>query len=235
DFVPRTAVFAGKSAPGYAMAKLIIKFICSIADVINGDPEVCEKLKVIFLENYCVSIAERIFPASDLSEQISTAGKEASGTGNMKFMLNGALTIGTWDGANIEIAEEVGEENIFIFGHKAHEIAEIKRNGYNPREYLERSPLLREAIDLMQSGFLSQFDRELFKPLWDSLLWNDEYMVFADFNDYLATQKKAADLFRGYDKWTERSIINTASSGKFSSDRTIREYARDIWDIQYDY
>lgn len=233
DFVPRTAVIAGKAAPGYAMAKLIIKFINNISSVINRDPDVSDKLKVVFLENYCVSIAEKIFPASDLSEQISTAGKEASGTGNMKFMLNGALTIGTLDGANIEIAEEVGPENIFIFGLKAHEIAELRAKGYNPLEYVKHTPLLEEVLGLIREDFFSQVEPQIFKPILDSLIWHDEYMLFADFEDYVFTQDKVSKEFLKKDEWMKKSIINTASSGKFSSDRTTGQYAEDIWKVDY--
>ncbi|MFH1665824.1 MAG: glycogen/starch/alpha-glucan phosphorylase [Candidatus Omnitrophota bacterium] len=233
DIPPRTAFVAGKAAPGYYMAKLIIKFINSIADVINKDPDMKDKLKVIFLENYRVSLAERIFPASDLSEQISMAGKEASGTGNMKFMLNGALTIGTWDGANIEIAEEVGLDNIFIFGLKTDGIAELYARGYNPGEYLRRSPLLEEVLSLIEGDFFSQFDPQVFKPLVDSLIWNDQYLIFPDFEDYVQTQQKVSELYKNREEWTKKSIFNTASSGKFSSDRTIAEYAGDIWGVEY--
>ena len=231
DFVPRTAIIAGKAAPGYAMAKLIIKFINNIADVINKDPDVRDKLKVVFLENYRVSLAEKIFPASDLSEQISTAGKEASGTGNMKFMLNGAVTIGTWDGANIEIAEEVGEDNIFIFGLKTHLIDDLKSAGYNPRTYVRDNPLLAEAVRLIQEDFFSQFEPGIFKPLLDALLNYDTFMVFADFEDYLRVQDEASEAYRDEDAWTKKSIMNTAKSGKFSSDRAVREYASEIWGV----
>ena len=231
DVVPRTAIIAGKAAPGYAMAKLVIKFINNIADVINKDPDVKDKLRVVFLENYGVSLAERIFPAGDLSEQISTAGREASGTGNMKFMLNGAVTIGTWDGANIEIAEEVGDDNIFIFGRKAHEIAGIKAGGYNPREYVRQDPLLEEALRLVQEDFFSQLEPGIFEPLCDSLIWHDEFMVFADFEDYIFTQEKVSQAYQDHDEWTGKSIMNTARSGRFSSDRTVGEYAKDIWGV----
>jgi starch phosphorylase len=231
DVVPRTAIVAGKAAPAYAMAKLIIKFINNIADVINKDPGVRDKLKVVFLENYGVSVAEKIFPASDLSEQVSTAGREASGTGNMKFMLNGAVTIGTWDGANIEIAEEVGMDNIFIFGLKPDGIRNLKSGGYDPRKYLRANPLLEESLRLVREDFFSQFEPGLFKPIHDSLIWHDEYMVFADFEDYLRTQNKAAQAFLDTGRWAEMSILNTASSGKFSSDRTVQEYARQIWKV----
>ena len=233
DFVPKTAIVAGKAAPGYVMAKTIIKFINNIAEVINKDPDVKDKLKVVFLENYCVSLAERIFPASNLSEQISTSGKEASGTGNMKFMLNGAVTIGTWDGANIEIAREVGEDNIFIFGLKTDQIGQLASSGYNPREYLKKNPLLDEAMKLVQEDFFSQFEPGVFKKLCDSLIWHDPYMVFADFEDYLFTQDKASEAYKDIKKWSRMSLINTANSGKFSSDRTVSEYADEIWGVDY--
>jgi len=232
DRVPRTAIIAGKSAPGYFMAKLIIKFINNIAAVVNKDPDVRDKLKVIFLENYCVSLAERLFPASDLSEQISTAGREASGTGNMKFMLNGAVTIGTLDGANIEIMEEVGPDNIFIFGLKADEIAELKCNGYDPREYLNKDPLLSEVIRLVSDGFFSPMEGDLFKPIVDTLVGRDEYMVFADFASYVATQGRVIKAYSDKEGWIKRSIINTASAGKFSSDRAIAQYAKEIWGLE---
>jgi starch phosphorylase len=232
DHVPRTAVIGGKAAPSYAMAKLTVKLINSIADVINSDPDMKGLLSVIFMENYNVSVAEKIFPASDLSEQISLAGREASGTGNMKFMLNGAVTIGTLDGANVEIAEEVGDDNIFIFGLKAHEVAELRAKGYCPKEYLERDPLLKEVFDLINNDFFSQFEPGVFKPLCDSLLWNDEYMVFADFPDYVAKQELAQKAYADRPGWIRKSMINAANSGKFSSDRTIREYASKIWGLE---
>ncbi len=231
DFVPRTAIIAGKAAPSYTMAKLTIKLVNNIAAVINRDPAVNDKLKVFFLENYRVSLAEKIFPASDLSEQISTAGKEASGTGNMKFMLNGALTIGTLDGANIEIADEVGEENIFIFGKKAHEIQELRKSGYDPRKFLLNSPVLEEALRLIEENFFSPFEKGIFNPICDSLLLNDPFMVFADFDDYLATQKKVSAAYLDRNSWAARSVLNTANSGMFSSDRTVSEYASEIWDV----
>ncbi|MFH1395083.1 MAG: glycogen/starch/alpha-glucan phosphorylase [Candidatus Omnitrophota bacterium] len=231
NIVPKTAIIAGKAAPGYGMAKLTIKLINNIARVINKDPDVKDKLKIVFLEDYCVSIAEKIFPASDLSEQISTAGKEASGTGNMKFMLNGAVTIGTWDGANIEIAEAVGEENIFIFGLKAEEIVKLKSERYVPREYLNRNPLLKEALNLLQEDFFSQFEPGIFKAICESLIWHDPYMVFADFEDYIFTQEKVSQAYNNPTGWTKKSIMNTANSGKFSSDRTVAEYSNEIWGI----
>jgi len=231
DTVPRTAIIAGKTAPGYRMAKLTIKFICNIAEKINNDPAMKDKLKVVFLENYCVSLAEKIFPASDLSEQISTAGKEASGTGNMKFMLNGALTMGTWDGANIEIAEEVGLKNIFIFGHRAEKLTKLISKGYNPALYARKNAELGEILQLIKSNFFSQKEPGIFKPLYETLLEKDPYMVFADFENYIKVQNKAGMLYKKEKKWTEKSILNTASAGKFSSDRMIKEYAKEIWKI----
>jgi len=229
--VPRTAIIAGKAAPGYAMAKLTIKFINNVANVINSDPLVRDKLKVVFLENYCVSLAERIFPAGDLSEQISTAGKEASGTGNMKLMLNGAVTIGTEDGANIEIAEEVGPYNIFTFGLKADEVVNLRNSGYNPRDYMVRNQRLIEIVDLIQDNFFCQLENGIFNPLIGSLLDRDEYMVFADFPAYLEKQEEVSRVYADQTEWVKKSIANTASAGKFSSDRTIKEYAKDIWKV----
>ncbi|MDD4957225.1 MAG: glycogen/starch/alpha-glucan phosphorylase [Candidatus Omnitrophica bacterium] len=233
DIVPRTAIIGGKAAPGYLMAKLVIKFINNIANVINNDPETKDKLRVVFLENYRVSLAEKIFPASDLSEQISTAGTEASGTGNMKFMLNGAVTIGTLDGANVEIAEEVGPENIFIFGLKAHEVQSLEAGGYDPRDYIRKDPHLAEVMKLIQEDFFSQFEPGVFKPLVDSLALQDKFKVCADFADYIATQERVSAAFLDKEEWTKRSILNTANSGRFSSDRTIANYADEIWKVPY--
>ena len=230
DIPPRTFIFSGKSAPSYAMAKLIIRLINGVADVINNDPEVNGKLKISFLANYSVSLAEMIFPAADLSEQISTAGTEASGTGNMKFTLNGALTIGTLDGANIEIMEEVGAENIFIFGMNAAEVASLRRN-YNPKDWYNGNPELKLVIDMIGWGAFSPAAPNLFQPLVDALLSADHYMLLADFASYLASQEEVGKLFLDSDEWCRKSIINTAGVGKFSSDRTIREYARDIWGV----
>jgi starch phosphorylase len=229
-FTPRTIVFAGKAAPGYSMAKHIIHFINSVAAIINDDPAMRGKLQIFFLENYCVSLAEKIFPAADLSEQISTAGMEASGTGNMKFALNGALTIGTLDGANIEIAEEVGEENIFIFGKTAEEVAELKANGYVPDFYIDQCEPLADALDMIRQGFFSLEQPERFQPVVDSLTgWGDNFMLAADFPPYLECQERVAQAYLDRDRWTRMSILNVARSGKFSSDRTILEYNRDIW------
>ncbi len=232
DFVPRTFIFGAKAAPGYYMAKLIIKLINNVGNIINNDPDIGGKIKVVFLPNYRVSLAERIFPGADLSEQISTAGKEASGTGNMKFALNGALTIGTLDGANIEIMEEVGEENIFIFGLKVEEVEELKRKGYNPREYYENNPRLKKVIDLISCGFFSSENPSLFKPIIDSLMNNDQYMLFADFQMYYDKQQEVSKVYKDYDKWTKMAIKNVANTGKFSTDRTIREYAEEIWKVK---
>ena len=232
-FVPRTCIIGGKAAPAYFMAKLIIKFICSIADAVNKDKDVGDKLKVVFLENYRVSLAERIFPASDLSEQISTAGTEASGTGCMKFMLNGALTIGTLDGANIEIAEEVGLENIFLFGLNLAHIHKLQTEGYNPQDFIGRSPVLQEIIQLIRNNFFSPVDFGIFEPILNYLLYSDHYFVCADFDEYCAMQDKVAELYHDKEAWTKKSIINVAKSGKFSSDRTIKEYAKDIWKVPY--
>ncbi len=231
DFVPRTAIIGGKAAPGYWMAKHIIQFINAAATLINSDRSTNDRLQVVFLENYRVSLAQRIIPAADLSEQISTAGTEASGTGNMKFMMNGALTIGTLDGANIEIAEEVGEEHIFIFGHKAAETARLRAKGYRPSEWLDSAPGLRETIALISQDRFSPQTPGLFKPLLDNLLTEDPYLILADFPDYLRAQEEAERRYRDRKAWTRSSIANTAHSGRFSSDSTIRKYAREIWKV----
>lgn len=230
DIAPRTVIFAGKAAPGYRMAKLIIKLIHDIADKINNDPEVKSILKVVFLPNYSVSLAQKIFPAADLSEQISTAGLEASGTGNMKFALNGALTIGTLDGANIEIKEEVGDDNIFIFGLTVDDIARIRTDGYNPWEYYESNHHLKTVIDMLSNDIFNIKESRLYIPIVNSLLKHgDKYMVMADFQAYCDCQRRVDEQFRDPRLWTKKSIINTASMGKFSSDRVIKEYAREIW------
>jgi len=227
--VPRTFIFGGKAAPAYAAAKLIIKLINAVAAVVNADPQVNGKMKVVFLANYRVSLAERIFPGSDLSEQISTAGKEASGTGNMKFALNGALTIGTLDGANIEIRDEVGHENFFLFGLTAHEVQEQLRRGYRPREYTEQNAELRAVLDLIHGGFFDPEHPELFRPLVQSLLEQDPYFLLADFASYAECQQRVEEAFVDKERWTRMAILNVARMGKFSSDRTIREYAEQIW------
>ena len=229
DFVPRTVIFGGKAAPGYYMAKLIIQFICHIAEVVNNDPDMDGKLRVIFLPNYSVKLGELVYPAADLSEQISTAGKEASGTGNMKFQMNGALTIGTLDGANVEIRELVGEENFFLFGHDEKGIADLWQNGYNPQSHM--SPELWETINLIKGGHFSQGDKELFRPLLDNLLNHDPFCVMADFSDYCDAQDRVSSAWTDRDRWNRMSLINTARSGFFSSDRSIREYCKNIWGI----
>ena len=229
---PRTVLFGGKAAPGYRMAKLIIKLINSVAAVINQDPMVSEVLKVAFIPDFNVKNGQRVYPAADLSEQISTAGKEASGTGNMKFSMNGALTIGTLDGANVEIREAVGAENFFLFGLTAEEVAKRKAEGYRPRAIYEANPALREAIDLIASGFFSSGDRDLFRPLVESLLNYDDYMLFADYQAYIDCQQQVSEAYRDQKNWTRMSILNSARVGRFSSDRSIREYCRDIWNVR---
>ena len=232
DFTPRTFIFAGKAAPGYKMAKLIIKLINSVAYMINRDTDVNDKLKVVFFPNFNVKNAQRIYPAADLSEQISTAGKEASGTGNMKFSLNGALTIGTLDGANIEIREEVGADNFFMFGLICKEIYRLQAEGYRPWEYYRDNLELRDSIDLIASGFFSHGDTELFKPLVDPLLSSDPYMLMADYQSYVECQQAVTRTFRHPGEWTRMSILNVARMGKFSSDRAIREYCEEIWKVK---
>ncbi len=230
-FVPRTVIFGAKAAPGYYMAKSIIKLINSVATVINNDPDVGDKLKVVFLKNYRVSLAEKIIPATDLSEQISLAGTEASGTGNMKFMINGALTIGTLDGANVEINEAVGDDNIFIFGMKVEEAQELMGNGYNPNDFVNNSPRLKRVLELVRCGFFSPEDENLFAPLLDSLNY-DTYMLAADFDAYYDAQKDVEALFKKKQEWAKKALINIANGGRFSSDRTINEYANNIWNIK---
>ena len=227
----RTFVFAAKAAPGYEMAKLIIKLIHSVADAVNNDPGVDRRLRVAFLPNFNVTLAQWIYPAADLSEQISLAGKEASGTGNMKFALNGALTVGTLDGANVEIRERVGEENFFLFGLTAEQAIEIRANGYEPRAYYEENADLRAAMDAIGDGSFSGGDAELFRPVVDSLLNHDEYLLLADYAAYIEVQDRIDEAFRDTEAWTRMSILNAARTGYFSSDRTIREYCRDIWKV----
>ena len=229
DVVPRTVIFGGKAAPGYYMAKLIIEFICNIAEVVNTDPDMDGKLRVVFLPNYSVKLGEIVYPAADLSEQISTAGKEASGTGNMKFQMNGALTIGTLDGANVEIRELVGEENFFLFGHDEKGIVELWQNGYDPKHHM--SAELWEVINLIKGGHFSQGDKEKFEPLLDNLLNHDPFCVFADFSDYLDAQDRVSSAWVNRDAWNRMSLLNTARSGFFSSDRYIRDYCKSIWGI----
>ena len=229
---PRTFIFGAKAAPGYFMAKLIIKLINSVAEVVNNDRTIRDQLKVVFLRNFCVSLGERIYPAADLSEQISLAGKEASGTGNMKFALNGALTIGTLDGANIEIREAVGPENFFLFGLTVDQVQEVKRSGYNPMQWYQNNQDIRGVIDALSSGVFSRGDRDLFKPVVDSLLTRDEYLHFVDFQPYLECQGRVAQAFQDRQGWTKMSVLNVARCGRFSSDRTIQEYCDEIWNIK---
>ncbi len=232
QFTPRTVIFGAKAAPGYTMAKLIIKLINSVAMTIDADPAVRELLRVVFFPDFNVKSGLVIYPAADLSEQISTAGKEASGTGNMKFSMNGALTIGTLDGANVEIRQEVGAENFFLFGLTAEQVQQVKANGYNPRHYYESNPYLHQVLDQIMGGEFSGGNGELFRPITDSLLNNDEYMLMADYQPYIDCQEKVSQAFRDTEGWTRMSILNTARMGKFSSDRSIREYCEKIWGIK---
>ncbi len=229
EILPRTFIFGGKAAPGYRMAKLIIKLIHSVGEAVNSDPLVRGRLKVVFLPDYNVKLGQRVYPAADLSEQISLAGKEASGTGNMKFAMNGALTIGTLDGANIEIREEVGVENFFLFGLTTPEVEQRKQHGYRPRALYESNPMLREILDSLMSGEFSHGDRGLFEPLVNSLLTSDEYMLLADYQSYIDCQDRVSAAYKDQDTWTRMSILNVARIGKFSSDRSIREYCAEIW------
>jgi starch phosphorylase len=229
DGVPRAVLFAGKAAPGYAMAKLIIRLIHAIAEHVNADPALRGRLSVAFLPNYSVSLAELVFPACELSEQISTAGTEASGTGNMKAALNGALTIGTLDGANVEMLEEVGDENIFIFGHTAEQVAALRAAGYSPGSFLERSPELRRAVDAIAQGPIARAQPGVFAPIVDALVGEDRYLLCADFASYAECQARAAATYLDGATWQRRSILNVAGMGKFSSDRTTRQYAEEIW------
>ncbi|XOV93411.1 MAG: glycogen/starch/alpha-glucan phosphorylase [Bacteroidota bacterium] len=231
DMVPRTFIFSGKAAPAYNMAKLIIKLINNVATVINNDPDVNDRLKVIFLPDFNVTNSQRIYPAADLSEQISTAGKEASGTGNMKFTMNGALTIGTLDGANIEIRQEVGKENFFLFGNTVEENNALWAKGYRPRDLYESDPELKKCLDMISLGYFSKSQKGLFWPVIDHLLDHDTYLVLADFRSYIDQQKIVSDAFVNYESWGTKSIINTANTGKFSSDRTIKQYCDDIWKV----
>jgi len=229
SYVPRTVIFSGKAAPGYAMAKLIIRLINDVSEIVNNDHRIANRLKMVFIPNYSVSNAEIIIPAADLSEQISTAGTEASGTGNMKLALNGALTIGTLDGANVEIRAEVEEENIFIFGLKAEEVIDLKRRGYNPRDHYESNEELKNALDMIGSGYFSPEEPGRFKLIVDSLLQSDPFFLLADYASYLEAQKSVELTYRDHEQWTKKAILNVARMGVFSSDRTILEYSRDIW------
>jgi glycogen phosphorylase len=231
EVTPRVFLFGGKAAPGYVAAKLIIKLIHSVGDVVNNDPDVRDRLKVVFLPDYNVTVGQKIYPAADLAEQISTAGKEASGTGCMKFAMNGAVTIGTLDGANIEIRNEVGAENFFLFGLTVEDIQRIRANGYNPREIYQQNESLREVLDELVSGRFSNGDTGIFQPLVHSLLESDPYMLLADYASYIETQRRVNDAYRDHDGWSRISVLNAARSGKFSSDRTIQEYCSDIWKV----
>jgi starch phosphorylase len=232
DIPPRTFVFGGKAAPGYYMAKLIIRLITAIGEAVNRDPQIRDRLKVVFLPNFNVTNAQTVYPAADLSEQVSTAGKEASGTGNMKFQMNGALTIGTMDGANIEIREEVGAENFFLFGMTTPEVHALRMRGYRPRDVYDSNPELRAVLDLIGDGFFSRGDTQLFRPLLDNLLYHDPYLVLADFASYVDCQSTVSEAYGDAERWTRMSILNTTRSGKFSSDRSIREYCDEIWKVK---
>jgi starch phosphorylase len=228
---PRTIIFGGKAAPGYAMAKQIIRLINDVAAIVNEDVMVGDQLKVVFYPNYEVSAAEILFPGSDLSEQISTAGTEASGTGNMKMALNGALTIGTLDGANVEIMEEVGAENIFIFGLTTPEVAEVKANGYRPSDYYHSNPALKQVLDMIADGYFSVEEPTRYRNLVDSLLHHDQYLLLADYASYIETQDKVSALYQNQDEWVRMAILNVANMAKFSSDRAIADYAKNIWHV----
>ena len=233
DIVPRTFIYGAKASAGYYTAKLIIKLINSVADVINNDASIKDKIKVVFIENYRVSNAELIFAAADLSEQISTASKEASGTGNMKFMLNGALTIGTMDGANVEIVEEVGEENAFIFGMSAEEVMDYEKNGgYNPWDIYNMDQNVREVLMQLINGAYAPDDPDRFRPLYDSLLQKDQYFILKDFESYAEAQRKVDEAYRNEKEWARKAMLNTACSGKFTSDRTIEQYAKELWHLK---
>jgi starch phosphorylase len=228
---PRAFIFGGKAAPGYFMAKRIIKLINAVGETVNADPDVNRFLKVTFVPNFSVQNAALIYPAADLSEQISTAGKEASGTGNMKFMINGALTIGTLDGANVEMREEVGPENFFLFGLTEDEVVALKANGYRPADYIDSNDELRAVLDLIAGGTFSHGDTEVFKPLVDNLRYDDPFLVLADYASYVNCQDQVSAAWQDRESWTKMSILNTARSGKFSSDRAIAEYCEEIWDV----
>jgi starch phosphorylase len=232
EMVPYTFIFGAKAAPGYHMAKLIIKLINAIGEIVNRDPDVRGRLQVAFLPNFNVTLAQRIYPAANISEQISLAGKEASGTGNMKFALNGAVTVGTLDGANIEIRERVGAENFFLFGLTADEVFALKAGGYDPLAYYRKNPTLQQAVDRIASGYFAHGNTELFRPVVDSLLYQDEYLLLADYQSYVDGHDRAAQAFRDQEQWTRMSILNTARCGFFSSDRSMRQYCTDIWQVE---
>jgi starch phosphorylase len=229
---PRTFIFGAKAAPGYFMAKLIIKLINAAGLLVSSDPAVRDRLRVVFFPDYNVKNAQHIYPAADLSEQISTAGKEASGTGNMKFSMNGALTIGTLDGANVEIREEVGPENFFLFGLTAGEVQELKARGYHPRDHYENNAGLRSVLDLIGSGALAGGDPNLFRPLVENLLDHDPFLVLADYQAYIDAQDRVSALWQDQKAWTRMSILNAARIGKFSSDRSIRDYCERVWKVK---
>ncbi len=230
--VPRAVIFGGKAAPGYWVAKQIIRLINDVAEIVNNDPAVGDQLKVVFYPNYEVSAAEILFPGADLSEQISTAGTEASGTGNMKMALNGALTIGTLDGANVEIKEEVGDDNIFIFGLTTPEVAAAKANNYNPRDYYQQNAELKQVLDMIGSGFFSMQEPNRYQAIIDNLLNHDNYLLLADYASYIACQDEVSKIYQDPEEWSRRAILNVARMAKFSSDRTISEYAKNIWNVQ---
>ncbi|MFO1340985.1 MAG: glycogen/starch/alpha-glucan phosphorylase, partial [Burkholderiaceae bacterium] len=231
DWVPRTVVIAGKAASAYQAAKLIIRLAHDIAATVNDDPRVAGRLKLAFLPNYGVSLAETVLPAADLSEQISTAGTEASGTGNMKFALNGAITIGTWDGANIEMAEAMGAENMFVFGLRTEAVAQLVASGYQPARFAREDARLQRVVDAIANGEFSPAEPERYRPLTDHLLGVDRYLLLADFADYVATQAQVDALYRDPAAWAERALRNVAGMGWFSADRTIRDYVERVWAV----
>ena len=228
DFTPKTYIFAAKAAPGYYLAKQIIKMIWALSEEIRKNPRISEKLSVYFLENYCVTMSELLMPACDISEQISLAGTEASGTGNMKLMLNGAITLGTLDGANIEIGDAVGADNILIFGMKTDEVNALKAQGYHPEQYYHNNPIIKSCIDRMYAGI----NGCKFNEVADSLRTLDPYMVLADFDSYCQVQEHSSELYQDKDAWTKMSLHNIANAGIFSADRAVNEYAKDIWGIK---
>ncbi|NTV96683.1 MAG: glycogen/starch/alpha-glucan phosphorylase, partial [Thiobacillus sp.] len=232
EVTPRTFIFGGKAAPGYRMAKLMIRLITAVADTINRDPDVRNRIKVVFLPNFNVGTGQWVYPAADISEQISTAGKEASGTGNMKFMMNGALTIGTLDGANVEIREEAGDENFFLFGLTTEEVLAMQRRGYHPADWYHGNAELKAVLDLIRDGCFCRGDRHVFQPLVDNLINHDPYMLLADYQSYVDCQTRVGEAYRDKEHWSRMAILNVARSGKFSSDRTIRDYCREIWHVE---
>jgi starch phosphorylase len=231
ELAPRAFIFGGKAAPGYFLAKRIIKLITAVGDMINFDPDVNRFMKVAFVPNFNVQNAHLIYPAANLSEQISTAGKEASGTGNMKFMMNGALTIGTLDGANVEIREEAGAENFFLFGLTEDQVRQVKRDGYHPADYIAANAELASVLDLIAGGHFSHGDTGVFRPLIDNLRYDDPFLVLADYASYVECQDRVSAAWQDRDAWSRMSILNAARSGKFSSDRAIEEYCDDIWNV----